>query len=149
MIKNKINNDVKISLMCFNEQVLKIIHCSVFRVDGVVIQDIVTMVRRGRMNRHEPDGSDAQMLKIIKFRSNAIEIANAIVISIIKRADKYLIEDRFPPPRDRRSRWFWYKCWNCSLSGRNCRRSLNAGGNDDQKKDGEAESLSHMKKGGR
>src|SRR6266542_3080000 len=96
------------------------------------------------MNRHEPDGSNAQMLKIIKFRSDAIEIANAITIGIIERTDKYLIENCLAPPG---CGWLRYERRDCGLSGKRCWLSLNAGGNDNQKKEDKTESLGHMKKG--
>ena len=103
MVDDEINDDADVALVSFVQQVLEIIHRPVFGIDTVIIDDVVSMIRRGGVDRHEPDGIDAERFEIIQFLGDAVEIADAVVVAVVERADENFVEDRGAPPVSRLS----------------------------------------------
>ena len=55
MVHDKIDNDIDSPLMACRDQIFKIVHRTVFRVNITVIRHIIFMVGCGRHDRHQPD----------------------------------------------------------------------------------------------
>ena len=98
VVENKVNDDLYLSLMSLFEKILEIFHCSVFGIDGVIIQHIVAMIRRRWVDRHEPNCIDSKFLQVIQFFGDAVEVADSVPVCIVKGADKNFVEDRVAPP---------------------------------------------------
>jgi hypothetical protein len=89
-----------------SSSLLEIIHCPVFWIDVVIIGDRVSMVGRGRVDRHEPDAGDAEIcgcggipiIKIIQFLDDAVDVSDPITITIIERSYEDLVENTIIPP---------------------------------------------------
>ncbi len=63
-------------------------------MDRKIIRDIVAVVaQRRRKKRHQPDGIDAQLLKIVELLRQAPKVANAVRVGIEKCADVDLVDD--------------------------------------------------------
>jgi hypothetical protein len=80
---------------------------AIIGVDIVIIGDIVAVIGGRRVDRHQPERIDAEVargsgvavVEVIQFLDDAIEVANAITIAVIKAAHENLIKDGFVPPR--------------------------------------------------
>ena len=63
-------------------------------MDRSVVRDVVAVVAQWRgEERHQPDGIDAQFLKIVELLRQSAEIADAIRVGIEKCADVDLVDD--------------------------------------------------------
>ncbi len=60
MVGHQINDDVHSTRVDLVEQPFEIVHRAILRVDGVVIDDIVAMIRRRWMNGHQPKRINAK-----------------------------------------------------------------------------------------
>ncbi len=74
-------------------------------MDVQVIGNVVTVVlqRRGKKGK-QPHTCDAQILKVVQFLHQSLEIADAIRIAVLECADMQLIDNRIlgtteDPPR--------------------------------------------------
>ena len=98
MVDDKVNDDVDVAFVRFIQEILEIIHCAIFGVDGIIVEHVVAVIGGGGVDGHQPDGVDAQILKIVQFLGDAIKVTDAVGVSVVKGTDKYLIEDGCPPP---------------------------------------------------
>jgi hypothetical protein len=98
VVEDEVYDDANVSFAGFRYKIFEIIHSSILRIDFIIICNIVTVIRRGWVNGHQPDGVDSKRLDVIQFLGDTIEIADPISIGVVKRADEYFIEDRFVPP---------------------------------------------------
>src|SRR4029077_823090 len=96
-------------------------------MDVVAVGDIVTVVLQGRrIEREQPDGRYSEVLEVIQFTQQPLEIANPVVIGVTKGLNVELINEGFFKPN--RASWFGdFLClngWNlhrliqCSVKGR-------------------------------
>ena len=51
------------------------------------------------MNGHEPQTGDAEVLQIIEFLNEAVDVADAVAIAVVEAAHEDFIEDAVVPPR--------------------------------------------------
>ena len=67
---------------------------SVAGVDPLVLSDVVPVVleRRG-VERKEPDGGDAEVLKVVQLLDQAAEVADAVVVAVVEGLDVHLVDD--------------------------------------------------------
>jgi len=56
------------------------------------------MIRGRGIDRHEPDAPDAQILEVIQFFRDAVEIADAVSVAVAERTDEDFIEYGVIPP---------------------------------------------------
>ena len=98
VVEHQVHDDPDVTLVRFAEQALEILHAAVIRIDRVVIGHIVAMVRRRRVDGHQPDAFDPQILKIIELFNDPVEVADAVPIAVAEGADEDLVEDRVVPP---------------------------------------------------
>src|SRR5437870_12364793 len=78
----------------------KIIKGAEVRIDVEIIGDVVAVItQRRRIKRKKPDGRDAKLLEIIQFLDQATEIAHSIAVTVAKRLDVQLVDDRVLVPK--------------------------------------------------
>src|SRR5260370_4345533 len=100
MIYDKIQNDPNVAPLRFAHQAVKILHRSVHRVNRFVVGDVVSEIHlRGGKARRDPDGIDPEILQIIQFRRDAVEVADAVVVAVRKTSRVDFVEHRVLPPR--------------------------------------------------
>lgn len=61
VIQYQINDDTNTASVCFGEESFEIVHRAVVGIDRVIIGDIIAVIRRRRVNRHQPDSGDAEI----------------------------------------------------------------------------------------
>ena len=95
VIQHHLGDDAHAAAMRLLQKVLKIAQRAVGGMDVVVVGDIVAVVAPGeRKEGQQPDGGDAQVLQVIQFLGEAAEIAHAVVVAVVERADVDFIDDR-------------------------------------------------------
>ena len=69
------------------------------RIDAAIVGDVVAEIghRRGE-DRRQPDRVDAEPREVIEPLGDALEVADAVAVGVLKRARIDLIEDAVPPP---------------------------------------------------
>jgi hypothetical protein len=90
----------------FIHQTLEILVGAIFRVDAIVIGDIIAVVGRRGHDRHEPDTGDAQVIdglgraiiEIVQFLDQPVNVADAVVVAVIVAALEDFVEDGVAPP---------------------------------------------------
>ena len=66
---------------------------------SVVIGDVVAVVaQRRRIERQQPDRGHAEVLQIVELRGKPAEIADAVAVAVVERADVELVDDRVLVP---------------------------------------------------
>jgi len=99
--------------MRFGEQSFEIGIVAEFRIDPVIVGDVVAPISvRRRMNGRKPHRIDAERGDVIKPRQKPREIADPVSVTVGKTADVNLVEDGAAPPgvaalrlRSRGLRW--------------------------------------------
>jgi hypothetical protein len=86
-------------LFRLGHQPVKVLQRAVLRVDVLVVGDVVAEIhlRRG-INGREPDGVDAQFLQVVEPRGNAVQVADAVSVRVLKTARVDLVDDGVLPP---------------------------------------------------
>ena len=100
MIQNKIENDGYAAFMCGTKKGVEFHHCAIVRVDLPIIDHVISMVARGRMNRHQPDAGHAEIrgcrivavVEVVQFLRETREITDSVSVSIRKGAYEDFIE---------------------------------------------------------
>ena len=64
------------------DEVLEILLCSELRIQGVIIPDIVSVVRIGRMRRRQPEGRDSHPVQVIQVVLDALEVTPTVAVGI-------------------------------------------------------------------
>ena len=63
-------------------------------MDVGVVGDVVAVILQGRgVKGQQPDGGDPQVLQIIQLLGEPPEIADAVLVAVIKGADVHLVND--------------------------------------------------------
>ncbi len=96
MVKNEVDDEPDIARMAGVQQYLKILQRAVGRVDCGVVRYVVFMVGGRGHNRHEPDAVEAQIgvglvvavVDIVELLRDSVEIADAVAVAVVKRADE-------------------------------------------------------------
>src|SRR2546425_12374415 len=69
------------------------------RLDVAVVGDVVAEVGVGRnRDRAQPDGIDAEPLKVIEPADDTREIADAVTVRVLERPNIDLVDDAIAPP---------------------------------------------------
>src|SRR5579864_6126016 len=100
MVQHHLDNDSNVALVGGFEEELEIVQRSVFRMHRAVIRNVVSIVtKRGREERHQPDGVDAQLLQIVELLRQSAEISVAVAATVKKSANVDLVDDRVLIPK--------------------------------------------------
>ena len=72
---------------------------AVLRIDVFVVGDVVAEVDLRRwVDGREPDGVDAEVLEVVEALGDALQVADAIEIRVLKAARIDLVDDGVLPP---------------------------------------------------
>ncbi|MNC23568.1 hypothetical protein D3C75_715980 [compost metagenome] len=63
VIDNEIHDNFDSPFMSLLHQLLHILQCPIIRVNAAVVGDIIAVIAGGRVNRHQPDSADTQILR--------------------------------------------------------------------------------------
>src|SRR6266540_662214 len=87
----------------------KIADCAVARIDAVIIGHVVAVIAMGRdLERHQPDGRDAETMQIIETAHQTLEVADAVAVGIHVGSNRQAIDYRVLVPKvvdHRATRW--------------------------------------------
>ena len=80
-------------------QPVKVGQRAVLGIDVLVIRDVVAEVhlRRGIAGR-QPDGVHAELFQVVQPRGDAVQIADAVAVRVLKAARIDLVDDGVLPP---------------------------------------------------
>src|SRR5262245_3631836 len=94
VVHNQINEHANATLLGAMGKIDKIAKCAVARIDAVIVRDVVPVIamRRG-LERHQPNGGDAEAVQIVEPPRQAAKIADAVTIGIHVGADREAIND--------------------------------------------------------
>jgi len=82
------------------EQFLEIGHGPVFRRDGVVIGNVVPVVReRAGIEGRDPDGLETEILDIVQFLDDAAQVADTVLVRVPEGTRINLVYRSLVPPR--------------------------------------------------
>ena len=94
MVDHELRDDPDAAVVRRRHELAEIAHCAVGRVDGGVVGDVVAVVSQGRgIERQQPHGGNAKVLKIIEFLYEARKVADPVVIGIEERLDMQFVDD--------------------------------------------------------
>ena len=76
------------------DEVLKSLLSSVQGIDGIIVIDIVAVVRRSRMRRRKPQCRDSESVQIVELVLDTLEIAHPVLVTVRKGIDQELVGGR-------------------------------------------------------
>gem|GEM_PF-4319473 len=99
MIRHDVDQHLDTESMCLLDDRIKVIKRSIGWIDRFVVGDVVTPVAHWRqVERCDPQDVDAEPRQMVKFVEHPNEVANAIGVTVGKRADVRLVAHRVTPP---------------------------------------------------
>lgn len=99
VIWHKVQNDLDAQCVGFAEQFFQIFICAEDWVDWVEIGDVIAKIDHWRFEAGtQPSAANAQLLQMIQFRDDTLNIADAIAVAVLERAWVNLIKDGVLPP---------------------------------------------------
>src|ERR1700734_1475542 len=99
MIRHKIHDDAHAMLLAIRHHAVEIGQRSVHRIDVFIISDVIAKIDlRRRIAGRNPDRVYSEVMQVLHLGSDAIQIADAIVIAVGKTARIDFIEDSMLPP---------------------------------------------------
>src|SRR6478672_861334 len=99
VVGHKIKDHFEIEGVSLCDQALAIGNRAEERIDVTVIGDVIAEVDHRRwVEWADPDGVNTERCKVGKPPANAVEIAHAVAVRVLKRARIDLVDDRGLPP---------------------------------------------------
>ena len=99
MVHDEVENDADAALLGFAGEHIEVRQRPVHRIDIFVVGYVVAKIHlRRREAGRDPDRVHAEILQVIQFRGDALEVADAVVVAVGKAARIDLVEDRMLPP---------------------------------------------------
>ena len=99
VVDHEIGDDAHAVAVGRLEEALEVGHGAVVGVDRAVVRDVVAVVAQGGAEeRQEPEAVDAQLLEMAELAGEPDEVADAVVVAVLERADVQLVEDRVLVP---------------------------------------------------
>jgi hypothetical protein len=78
----------------------KIADRAVTRIDAVIVGHVVAVVAMRRdLERHQPDGRDAETMQIIETAHQTLEVADAVAVGIHVGSNRQAIDHRVLVPK--------------------------------------------------
>ncbi len=99
VVHHHVHDDADVALVGLGDQAVEVGEGAVLRIDVLVVGDVVAEVdlRRG-IDGREPDGVDAELLQIVEALGDAVQVADAVAVGILKAARIDLVDDGVLPP---------------------------------------------------
>ena len=99
VIHYEIEDDADVSFSRLTRHSVEVGQRSIHGIDVLVVGDVVSEVHlRRRKAGRNPDGINPQILQIVEFRGNALQITQTVVVAIFKAARIDLVEHCVLPP---------------------------------------------------
>jgi hypothetical protein len=94
VVGHQVEDELESTPVRVSQQRLKISHAAEHRMDGRIIGHIIAKITHGRrVYGREPDRLYPQALQVIKAAANAVQVANAIIITVLKRTGVNLVDN--------------------------------------------------------
>src|SRR2546425_2545022 len=71
---------------------------AVVALHAVVIADIVAVIAGRFRHRHQPDAGGAQLVDVVELLDQAVQVADAVAVRVVERADEHFVADRAAGP---------------------------------------------------
>jgi hypothetical protein len=85
--------------LAFGDHVIEVGEGSVHGIDVAIVGYVVSEIDLGRgITGCDPDGVDAEVVKVTHFGADAVEVADAVVVAVGKTARIDFVEDGVLPP---------------------------------------------------
>ncbi len=99
VVEDHVEDDADFALAGFGDEVVEVGEGSVLGIDGFVVGDVVAEVdlRRG-VHGGDPDGVDAEGLEVVEALGDAVEVADAVSVGVLKAAGVDLVDYGVLPP---------------------------------------------------
>jgi hypothetical protein len=99
VVDHQLGDDLQVTLVRLGQHHPEIVQRAVLRMDVVVARNVVPVVtQRRRVERHQPDRVDAELLDVVKLARDALEVAHAVAVGIEEGLDVQLVDDRVLVP---------------------------------------------------
>src|SRR5215208_8009713 len=99
VIDHQLGDHPDAAAMGLLDEAIKIVECSVTRVNVLVVRDVVAVVsERRRIEGKQPEAVDPEALEIWKLLREPAEITDAIVVAVEERTNVDLVDDRVLVP---------------------------------------------------
>src|SRR5919108_3298411 len=87
--------------MRFDHEPLEVVVGAVSGLDAVVVAHVIAMVAGRCGHRHEPDAARAEPLDIVELPGETVQVADAVAVRVVERADEDLVADGAAGPGGR------------------------------------------------
>ncbi len=99
MVDDQLGDDAQAAAVRLVDELFEVLARAVGGVDLAVVGDVVPVVLAWRgVERQQPDGVDAEVLDVVQLLDDAAEVADAVVVAVVERADVQLVDDRVLVP---------------------------------------------------
>jgi len=99
VVDDEIENNADVALFGFPDQVIEIGESTVQGIDGFIIGNVVAEINLGRREtRSDPDGVDAEIVEVIEFGSDSVQIADAVTVAVGETSRINFVKNRVLPP---------------------------------------------------
>lgn len=79
--------------MSLGDEVFEVGERAVVGIDGHVVDDVVAVLRIAGVDGQQPDARHAQVVEIIEFGRDAVQVADAVAVAVGERTDIDFVED--------------------------------------------------------
>ncbi len=94
VVQHQVHDDADIERMRRFDQGLQVFQVAVHVCDSVIIGDVITIVaQRRRIDRHQPDAVDAQVVDVLKLLLQPPQIAKPIPVAVLVGAHRHLVKN--------------------------------------------------------
>ena len=95
VVEHELDDDPETAAVRLTQKGLEVAHRAIRCVNPGIVRGVVAVVLQGRgAEREQPEGGDAEILQVVEPLGQAREIADAIPVAVVERADVELVNDR-------------------------------------------------------
>ena len=99
VVDHQLGDDPQAAAMCLAQEDAEVIQRAQVGIDALVVGDVVAVVaQRRRVEGQQPERRDAQIVQVVEPLRQAGEIADAVAVAVVERADAQLVDDRVLVP---------------------------------------------------
>ena len=91
VVYHQIDNNANTALVCFVNQVFKVLKRAVIGIDRVIVGHVIFVIGGRGMNGHQPNAVVAHLLNVIELCGYTVEITDTIVVGIEIAMNKNLV----------------------------------------------------------
>ena len=91
VVYHQIDNNANTALVCFVNQVFKVLKRAVIGIDRVIVGHVIFVIGGRGMNGHQPNTVKAHLFDVIELGGYTVEISNTVVVGIIKAVNENFV----------------------------------------------------------